>query len=294
VVPGDPAVVPELRERAGPRQETRIAGARWLTTQMMRERRLVFGEVAELYDRHRPAYPDRLVEALVALARLDGSQTVLEVGAGTGKATMMFAARGIPVLAVEPSAEMAAVARRNCTGYPVEVEQSDFERWDPHERRFPLLFSAQAWHWVQPAAGYRKARETLSPGGILAAFWNRVAWDRCDLREALLDAYEQAVPELPTDGPMHPANLCPDGGADWTGEIAEVDGLADPEIRYYEWEQDYSAGEYAGLLGTLSETRLLDEARRRALFAAVTATIDAHGGGLALPVRTRLCLARRT
>ena len=261
----------------------------------MRERRLVFGEVADLYDRHRPAYPDRLIDDLVVLAGLDGSHAVLEVGAGTGKATLMFAARGIPVVAVEPSAEMAAVARRNCRGYAdIEIEQSDFEEWDPGDRRFPLLFSAQAWHWVQPAAGYANARRALSRQGILAAFWNRVAWDRSDVREALLVAYRQTVPELAADGHMlHPANLCPDRDADWEGEIAAVDDLAGAEIRHYEWDHDYSAADYVGLLATLSEIRLLDEARRTRLFAAVTAAINAHGEPLTLPMRTRLCLARR-
>jgi SAM-dependent methyltransferase len=262
----------------------------------MRERRLVFGEVADLYDRHRPSYPDRLIDDLVALARLDGSQAVLEVGAGTGKATLMFAARGIPVVAVEPSAEMAAVARRNCRAYPdVEIEQSDFEQWDPGDRRFPLLLSAQAWHWVRPAAGYANARRVLSPQGILAAFWNRVAWGRSDLREALLLAYRGAVPELAADAHMlHPANLCPDRDSDWEGEIAAAEGLAGAEIRHYEWEQEYCAADYVGLLATLSEIRLLDEARRTGLLGAVTAAISAHGEPLALPMRTRLCLARRT
>lgn len=144
----------------------------------MRERRLVFGEVADLYDQHRPAYPVRLIDDLADLAELDGSQAVLEVGAGTGKATLMFAARGIPVVAVEPSVEMAAIARRNCSAYPgVGIELSDFEHWDPGGRRFPLLFSAQAWHWVQPAAGYAAAQQALAKHGILAAFWNRVAWN---------------------------------------------------------------------------------------------------------------------
>jgi SAM-dependent methyltransferase len=262
----------------------------------MRERRLVFGEVADLYDRHRPTYPDRLIDDLVALARLDGSQAVLEVGAGTGKATLMFAARGIPVVAVEPSAEMAAVARRNCSAYTdIEIVQSDFEQWSPGARRFPLLFSAQAWHWVQPAAGYANARRALSRRGILAAFWNRVAWGRSDLREPLLVAYRQIVPELAADGHiLHPANLSPDRDANWEGDIAAVRGLADAEIRYYEWDQDYSAADYVGLLATVSEIRLLDEPRRIGLFAAVTAAIDARGEPLTLPMRTRLCLARRT
>jgi SAM-dependent methyltransferase len=261
----------------------------------MRERRLVFGEVADLYDRHRPAYPGRLVDDLIALAGLDGSRPVLEVGAGTGKATVMFAARGVPVVAVEPSADMALVARRNCRTYAgVQLEQGDFEQWDPRGRRFPLLFSAQAWHWVRPDAGYAKACQALSKQGVLAAFWNRVAWDRSDLREALLVAYQQEAPELETDGAMHPGNLCPDGNADWEAEIAATEDLAQAEIRHYEWEQDYSAREFVGLLGTTSDIRLLDRARRSVLFEAVTSAIKAHGEPLVLPMRTRLCLARRS
>jgi trans-aconitate methyltransferase len=116
---------------------------------MKREQRLVFGEVAELYDRHRPAYPDPVIDDLIALAGLDPGALALEVGAGTGKATAMFAARGIHVLAVEPSAEMAAVARRTFGDRgEVQIEQSDLEQWDPAGREFGLVFAAQAWHWV--------------------------------------------------------------------------------------------------------------------------------------------------
>ena len=72
---------------------------------MDREPRLVFGQVAERYDRVRPSYPNALVDEVIALA---GRERALEVGAGTGKATLMFAQRGVAVHAVEPSAEMAS------------------------------------------------------------------------------------------------------------------------------------------------------------------------------------------
>lgn len=260
----------------------------------MREPRLVFGEVADLYDRHRPAYPPALIDDLIALAGLDGREPVLEVGAGTGKATAMFAARGMPVVAVEPSAEMAALARRRCSAYTdVAIELSDFEQWNPRGRRFRLLFSAQAWHWVEPAAGYAKARQALTQSGLLAAFWNRVAWTRSDVREALLGAYEQVVPDLPADSPMHPGNLDPDADADWPGEIAAVEGLADAEVRHYEWNQEYSADDYVGLLSTIADVRLIDDTRRNELLSAVADAIHAHGERLILPMRTRLCLAWR-
>ncbi len=263
-------------------------------TERVREQRLVFGEAADLYDRFRPSYPDPLIDDLVAMAGLDGSAAVLEVGAGTGKATALFATRGIPVVGVEPSGEMAEVARHNLSGFPeVEIEQGDFEHWDPGDRRFPLVFSGQAWHWVEPSVGYAKARDLLLPGGWLAVFWNRFAWESSELHEEMKGAYHMAAPELTRAGGMHPSNLCPDAEADWEGEIAAVPGLAAAEIRHYEWERTYSTGEYVGLLGTASDVLLLDQATRSALFAAVTEVIDAHGGASRMVMRTRLCLARR-
>jgi hypothetical protein len=58
----------------------------------------------------------------------------------------------------------------------VTVVESDFETWDAGGRRFRLLASAQAWHWVDPARGFARAAEVLDRGGILAAFWNRPVW----------------------------------------------------------------------------------------------------------------------
>jgi SAM-dependent methyltransferase len=261
-----------------------------------REQRLVFGEIAELYDRHRPAYPEAVVDDLVELAGLEAGSPVLEIGAGTGKATSMFAARGLRVLAVEPSAEMAAVARRVCAGYRgVRIEQADFERWDPAGRQFPLLFAAQAWHWVEPAVGFAKAAGVLSPGGVLAAFWNRPLWARAPLREVVLEAYQRVAPELldETD-PIHPASSPPRDAEEWQAGIAAADGLGDAESRDYEWSETYSAAAYAALLQTHSTVRVLDPDRRAALVAAVAQAIESHGDRLELPIVTRLCLARRS
>jgi hypothetical protein len=52
-----------------------------------------------------------------------------------------------------PTPDMASMARHRCAAYAdVGIEQSDFERWSSEDRRFPLLFSAQAWHWIDPPA----------------------------------------------------------------------------------------------------------------------------------------------
>ncbi|MGO9960152.1 MAG: class I SAM-dependent methyltransferase [Solirubrobacteraceae bacterium] len=256
-------------------------------------RRLVFGEVADSYDRHRPTYPQPLIDDLIGLAAVGAGDRVLEVGAGTGKATALFAARGLRVLAIEPSPSMAALARRNCAENPgVEVVETDFERWDPAGETFALIYSAQAWHWIEPDVGYRRAREALASGGVLGAFWNRPAWGRSELRNALIAAYEVTVPDLKPDGPLHPANEAPEGDDGWPAQIDRADGLHAPELRRYPWSISYTGDQYVGLLSTLSEVRLLQPARRRALLSAVRAAIETHGGTLQMPMVTRLWLAR--
>jgi SAM-dependent methyltransferase len=260
---------------------------------MTTPRRLIFGEVAQQYDSHRPTYPDAVADDLVALSAVAPGATVVEVGAGTGKATVLFAARGFAVLAIEPSAEMAAVAARNCAGYPaVRIVETDFERWDPAGERFALIYSAQAWHWVDPLVGYARARAALREGGVLGAFWNRPAWGPSAVRTALAEVYAALAPELSSDQTMHPANPQADDEDGWSDDIARGAGFGAPEWRRYGWTASWTAPAYAGLLGTLSEHRLLDPPRREALLGAVTATIEDHGGILEIPMATVLVFAR--
>lgn len=114
----------------------------------------VFNEVPELYDRVRPRYPDELFADLVTVTGMDERPSVLEVGCGTGQATRSLAALGCSVTAIEPGAEMAALARqRIATFCNVEVETSTFEEWDDRGGRFDVLMAASAWHWVDPSIG---------------------------------------------------------------------------------------------------------------------------------------------
>jgi len=76
-----------------------------------REVRTVFGEVAEQYDAIRPSYPAALFDTVMMVGDLRAGDTAVEIGAGTGKATMPFLERGIEVHCLEPSPGMAALLR---------------------------------------------------------------------------------------------------------------------------------------------------------------------------------------
>jgi len=259
-----------------------------------RARRLTFGGVAELYDQARPSYPSELVDDVIALAGGAPGVRALEVGAGTGKATVMVAARGMVVRALEPSPQMAAIARRNCRAYPgVTIDETDLERWTVEEGAFALVFSAQAWHWVTPSAKYPRARQALVDGGLLAAFWNRPRWKDSPLRDELRSVYLEFAPDLgPDPGPGDPAvTTSPDRWEDWDAEIEAAAGFVRPEVRLYEWTRDYASSEYVRLLHTYSDHIVLADDRRAALTAAVSDVIERHGGTLRMSYVTKLCLA---
>ena len=58
-----------------------------------KQRAQTFNQVARLYDTARPSYPVKLIEVVEELAHLQPTSRILEVGTGTGKATLPFAQR---------------------------------------------------------------------------------------------------------------------------------------------------------------------------------------------------------
>jgi hypothetical protein len=87
---------------------------------------LSFGGQALTYEEVRPSYPDGIVAE--ALAYAGHPTSAVEVGAGTGKATEVFARHGLNLTCVEPDPEMAAVLRRRFASQPsVSVHESRFE-----------------------------------------------------------------------------------------------------------------------------------------------------------------------
>ena len=133
-----------------------------------RERlRQTFDQAADSYDRVRPDYPDELFDDLVALTGVTPGDHLLEVGCATGKATRPLARRGFRITCIELGAGLAATARVNLAGFPVEVIQGAFEQWQPTEPA-SLVYAATAWHWIDPAVRYQRAWRALRPGGHLA------------------------------------------------------------------------------------------------------------------------------
>src|SRR3712207_1186011 len=127
--------------------------------------RATFDQVAPLYDEARPTYPDELFDDVVSLSGVPPAGRILEIGCGTGQATLPLARRGFRILCIELGENLAAVARRKVATYPhVEVLTGAFEDWPAEENAFHLVVSAEAFHWLDRTSAYRKIARALRPG----------------------------------------------------------------------------------------------------------------------------------
>lgn len=241
-----------------------------------RDRAESFGAVAEQYERYRPAYPAELVADLLS----GDPARVLDVGAGTGKASRQLVGPGRSLLCVEPDPAMAAVAR----SFGLDVEVSAFETWQPAGRAFDLVVCAQAWHWVDPEVGAPKVASVLSPEGLFACFWN----------EALPHPLHDAVAEVQRRiAPEHEFGVVDVGSSEdpYADGLRSAGVFSDVVLKRYAWEDTLTAADWLGRLATRSDYLRLPAGTRVALLAEVEAVV-ASFAPLRLPFGTYAIFAR--
>lgn len=78
-----------------------------------------FDLAPKLYDEGRPAYPDEAIDWIIRRTGITTADPLLEIGPGTGQATVKFAQRGYRVHCVERGKNLAEFLLQ--TGIPVAV-----------------------------------------------------------------------------------------------------------------------------------------------------------------------------
>jgi ubiquinone/menaquinone biosynthesis C-methylase UbiE len=255
-----------------------------MATASARHHGKAFDEVAAEYDRNRPTYPDELVDHACELAGVRSGDPVLEIGCGSGQLTRSLLARGLHVTALEPGARLLSLARQTVAGgAQIEFVGAGFEDAQLARQSFGAVFSASAFHWLDPAVSWEKAARLLAPGGSLALI------QYCGLQEqrsradqaALLSTLARIAPEFAAEWPVYrdlPALL---DGAErrrsniseswaWIGshEVARPEAsrlFSDARTATVPSVLEHTADELNGLLGTLSFYSRISPAQRQAL-----------------------------
>jgi SAM-dependent methyltransferase len=199
---------------------------------------------------------------------------ILEIGTGTGKATLPLAGRGFEIVGIELGAGLAEVARRRLASFPrVEIVSADFESWEPRGPAFDAVVSFTAFHWIDPEVRYEKTARLLRERGALAVVGSRHVLP--DPRDRfwidVQDDYDAVVPGDNGPPPPHPDEV-----ADLSADIERSGHFRNAGARRYVWQVRYTADEYIAVLDTYSGHRALEDDQRERLYTRIRSRIQAQ------------------
>jgi len=228
--------------------------------------------VPELYDRARPRYPAAIFDDIVSLGRVPGTGRVLELGAGTGHATLSLAERGLEVVGLELGPELAALARRKLAAFPnARIVNEPFESWEP-DGEFDAVVSFTAFHWIDPEVRFAKTAALLRPGGALAVVQPHTVLNDDRFWIESQEDYD-AVRPSPDNRPPKRA----DEVEDLSAEIDASGVFRNVAARRHLWETHYTADEYVALISTYSPNLDLDEVTKARLVDRIHRRIEQQG-----------------
>ncbi len=227
-----------------------------------------FNCMADYYDLHRPGYPDAAIDTILHAGAFTASSCILEVGAGSGKATRAFLERGLSLTCLEPGAEL--VHRGQAQSQGAEFIVTRFEDFDSTPHAWDGIISAQAFHWIAQPAGYRQRARLLRPGGTLALMWNLDLFSGSEDDQALwavLDRYNGFVSCMrQEDYPARQDRI--------SGEMSRMFSV--PEVLHFSQEIRYTPESYYHYLLTSQVFFAQDEAIRAACCEALHTLAAQH------------------
>lgn len=245
------------------------------------------------YDKMRPTYVPALFADVTAFAGLGSGMRALEVGIGTGQATLPFLQTGCKVTAIEIGAELARFCREKFAAYPnFEVFNTDFESAELADDSYDLFYCASAFHWIPREIGYPKVFRILKPGGTLALFLNRPfpASEDDPTHLAMQKVYDKYLPA--EKGAPKRQSFCEADCAKILEPIRQY-GFAGAHYKLYDNARTPNAEEYVLLTNTYSDHLALPEERRRMFEQEIAEAINSCGGSVTLHDTIDLYLAKK-
>jgi SAM-dependent methyltransferase len=272
----------------------------------------VFDQVAAQYDRHRPTYPEQLIDRACELAGLESEDRVLEIGCGTGQLTRSLLARGLRVTAIEPGAQLSGLAQQRLHGLgELELVHARLEDARLPHAHFRAVFSASAIHWVDPNVGWQRTADALVADGTLALmqYFGLREPRSADDQQALLSAMTAIAPEIAGSWPRYrELETMLAGARERRENISEVwawlggcqlareyaaDLFDDAQIAAAPMLMEHTAVELNALLGTMSFWARLSPEQRQEMESANLTLCEQLGRPIRSSIVACLVTSRR-
>jgi 2-polyprenyl-3-methyl-5-hydroxy-6-metoxy-1,4-benzoquinol methylase len=252
----------------------------------------VFNKASTNYDKIRPGYPPELFKDLKRLTGVTQSGRILEIGCGTGQATLPLATEGFDITCMDIGESLLEIARSKAAKYSrVRFIHASFEDWVPEAESFDLIISATAFHWVNPEIGYTKAAHVLKKTGNIALFWNKHPTPYTGFFIDAQRVYREVVPEWGAPS-MRPID-------EWiTEQVGLIEGsgcFGAVTVRQYPWVVSLTTEEYLQLLDTYSDHGNLKPDKKKRLYAGIADMInEKYGGAVKRPYLSVLFTAQKS
>ena len=256
-----------------------------------KEQSRAFDASAAYYDIYRPGYPEELIDCILIEANLPPNAEILEIGAGSGKATRQFVDRGYQLHCIEPGSNLAATGMANFqeTGR-VQYSICRFEEWNAPKAQYDFAFSAQAFHWVPKPKGFELCAKALKADSYLGLYWNMYLTKDSPVDRALLEYIRQNnlmlfYLQTNEEGEISiKQNIT---------EIKESGCFNPPELYRFYWSQRYSAEDYLGFIKTGNGYLNLEQKAKEQVDEGIISIINQHGGEVIRPYLCALYLTQK-
>ncbi len=239
----------------------------------LEQRKVWYTPVVEAYDRGRPRYPEALIQRAMEAAHLCADSTILEVGGGSGIATIHFAQLGCAIDVVEPNPAFSQVAERRLAAFPkVQLFQQSFEEWQVKPQAYEIVLAANAWHWISSDIKYVKASQTLRADGSLVLLWNLTLEPSHEMYQVLNQVYQAYAP---ASAPEYEGREKQAEIVAGLGKSVGDSGLFEPpSTELIPCEQTYSVDRYLDYLSSGSQYVALESQVRANLFSGLRSALE--------------------
>ncbi|MFA6272169.1 MAG: class I SAM-dependent methyltransferase [Patescibacteria group bacterium] len=130
-----------------------------------------FNSVSKSYDRYRPDYPQKLIDDIILYSGIQESSNILEIGTGSGLASEYFLSKGFKLTMLDISKKLIIIAKNKFKKYKdTKYIINSFEKTRLPSKNFDLIFSAQAFHWLDQELSFKKPINYLERVGLWRFF----------------------------------------------------------------------------------------------------------------------------
>lgn len=251
-----------------------------------------FDVFANNYNDVRPGYPNQMYEDIQKICAISSKSNLLEIGAGSGIATVELAKLGCRIVGIEPGSNLAKIAKQKTAEYHnVEIKEAMFEKFEVKEN-FDVVLALTSFHWINEYMKYKKVFDSLNDNGSFVLVWNSFFQSDSLAAQEINILYQEILPDI-----YPPSNLNVNVSVlnklnSREKEIHESNLFYIHFLKKYVTICNYDSETYPKLLNTFPKIIKTDKKRRQEFLDRVSLVVKKYGK-ISIPLLTTLVICKK-